>query len=613
MKNLKTYKDITSQDLSIVQETLLKYFKSALETDVKDSYEVFTRFSMCYGYIAHPLICNDNVKKFIIDNEDIDYNSTFYKSWNDIISKDNLDLYIDQILHYVSTYGTNFEGTPYIPNDKADVDIPPFKDFKFLLPITPLEACERCLNMLYSGIALKSDTVLDILTVLFILGAEIDIEKVKNREAQLTLRKMYGILPKDPQEMVKYLYYLATGLTLFVKNKEAFEKVSKSDIDITNLVEKFGYDKLSSVFLRNKDIFLAFRKGNKNNKVVVNKLRRLAEKNHKPFEFGYFETLLKQGNFKDIRISKLQDNLKNISNFKKVLLLQTILQRLKETEVSPYIVRNQKLFVKEKSECYSKQYKGVISSIYKIIYDDLINSLKDKKCKVRLPKGINITLPSSGKSFIGNYPIGTSFNFSETDNIIGIYWKDVDGANDLDLSLVSLNGDKYGWNGFYTNEKNSIIYSGDMTSANPEAVELFYTSGKFEKDFIVKVNLYSGKENSKFKFFIAQENIKDMKRNYMVNPDNILFKIDSEMDSKEKSLGILTDGKFILAQLRTGKGKVSGNDITNLYTKFIKDTSDCFINLEKTLKDAGFEFVEDNADIDFTNLSKDTLINLLGV
>jgi hypothetical protein len=149
-----------------------------------------------------------------------------------------------------------------------------------------------------------------------------------------------------------------------------------------------------------------------------------------------------------------------------------------------------------------------------------------------------------------------------------------------------------------------------MTSANPEATELFYTTKGFSPA-IVKVNLYNGAHNSKFKFFLAKEKITKIERNYMVNPESIVVNVDCQMDSKEKSVGVITDNKFILAHFRTGKCRVAGESVTNLYTDYALKTLDCYLSLEKLLKDAGFVITNDKAAIDLSELSKDTLITLL--
>lgn len=119
-----------------------------------------------------------------------------------------------------------------------------------------------------------------------------------------------------------------------------------------------------------------------------------------------------------------------------------------------------------------------------------------------------------------------------------------------------------------------------MTSADPEATELIYASKGFTEG-IIKVNLFRGENKAKLKLFVAKEKIANVKQNYMVNPNNILFTIESKMDSREKSFAVISDNKMILAQFKTGKGRVSGNSVTNKYTEYALQTTDCYLSLSK--------------------------------
>jgi len=274
------------------------------------------------------------------------------------------------------------------------------------------------------------------------------------------LYKKSGTFPNNAVEMVRYLVYLATDKTLLIKDKATIEKIKTSSLDISALVNQYGIENLSTVFLRYKPLFLAFKKGK--NKVVINRLRKAAVKNHLPSTPGYFETILSSPK----AVSMLESKLKELNNFKKIALLQTISIRLKGLNTRAFGIRNQKLYIKQGGLVTDNAY---LKLVYAVIYADLISSLKAKACAIKIPDGINITLPTSEKSFIGNYPLGTSFDFSDADNIVGINWKSSDGAHDLDLSLRDIEGNKYGWNAAYKNANNSIVYSGDMTSANPQA------------------------------------------------------------------------------------------------------------------------------------------------
>jgi hypothetical protein len=585
-----------------MNKTVLDLFGKALVTDTNISLFEMNKMSLLRGYIVHPSVCNQEVFDWINDKP-LDYNSTFYKSWNDVISKNRFELYIDQIRHYASTYGTDYTGEVYIPNDGSDkVE---FKSFKVITPISVDELKDKCDNMVYANIAYKEDTIKNLLLICNGLNHKLDLSKVKNKELQIRLHIEYGTKPDNATELLRFFIFQSTQKSLIIKNKELITNIKESNLLIdVNEVEK---QILASIFYRYKPLFLAF-KSNPKNTHTINQIRRLAKKYHTPMVVGFFESLLSSPGKVDKYV--LMEKLKTISNFKKIALLQTISIRLEELSNRVFIVRNQKLFIKEGKIEVSSADKAWYETIFACIYTNLIETLSTKACKIRLPEGVNITLPTSEKNFIGNYPIGTSFNLSDSNCIVGINWKSSDGAHDLDLKLIDLYGNDYGWNTNYYNNDKSIIFSGDMTSANPEATELFYTKKGFLPS-IVKVNLYNGAVDSKFRFFIAKENIKKMKHNYMVNPNNILFSIECKMDSNEKSLGIITDNKFILAELRTGNKIVSRESITNLYTDYALSISNTYLRLDKVLTDAGFIISDDKPDIDLTELSKDSLIALL--
>lgn len=538
------------------------------------------------GYLVHPYCCTPEVVNFL-RKQKVNYNATFYSTWNDITSANRFELYIDQILHYINS--------AYIPNTQT-ASIPEFKDLKVILPITREEANKKACEMLYSGIALSTTTLTDIIEIV----TDIEIDKVKNREAKMYLHKKFNTVPTDAVEFVRYLVFLATDKALLIKDSDTLLALEHSEINLAELVSKIGIDKLSEVFFRFKRIFLSLKK---NNKEVVNQLRRLATKNHKPMKKGFFENILLDTSL----LPQLPEQLEKCSNFKKVLLLQTILVRQKELDMRFFGIRNGKLWVKKEQSVNRNHYKVV----YDIIYKSLVKSLSKRATSVKLPEDIKITLPTSEKSFVGNYPIGTSFELSDTNAIIGINWKGVDGADDLDLSLIDINGHKIGWNSEYTNNNKTILYSGDMTVANPEATELLYAKKGFENGAIINVNLYKGLPNSKFKMFLATENIKDLECNYMVDPNNIRFTVDCVMDSKQKSLAVITGENVILAQFRTGNARSSKYDIVTKYAEHTIKTLDCYLNLEQVLIDSGFTINSGNEEIDLTSLSKDSLISLL--
>ena len=551
------------------------------------------------GYIVHPDCCTQEVYDWL-KTKSVNYNATFYKAWNDVISKSRFELFIDQIIHYATTYGTGHTGIPYIPNDGSIS--PEFHNLKVISVITLEEAKERAAKMLYSGVALKQETIDAIFTIVSV--NEIEVNKVANKEALMIICKAQNVIPSSSDDCVRYAIYLATGNTLLIKDRSTLTALK-------TLGSKFYLDAifnnpevLAESFFRYKPIWLAFKQNNARNKTFVNKLRKLANRFHKPKAPGFWANILSDTSL----LPQLEAKLPELNNYKKVALLQAILVRQKETSAQAFVIRNQKLWVQNNA---TRNKKSHLSLVYEMLYKSLTESMSAKACKVFIPDGIALKLPASEKSFIGNYPLGTVFDVSGSDLIIGIHWKEEEGARDLDLSLQNINGTKVGWNSAYNSGE--FVYSGDMTSARPEAVELLYAKQGFKSTGMINVNLYSGDTNSKFRTFIAREHITSMRKNYMVDPNNILFTIDNEMNSRQKAVGVVTEGKFFLCNLRTGSQIVSRHGVDTLYSQYVLDTLDCYVDLTTTLSDAGYEIVAtpEEADIDLSNLSKDSLLNLL--
>ena len=405
----------------------IKLFNKAFTGSTTD-YKELSKTAYKIGYLIHPDCSTIEVLSFL-QSQTIDYGSTFYKSFDTVISMSRWELFLDQIIHYASTYGTNFKSEAYIPEGTAD--IPAFTTFKVIMPITRDEAVTRCKAMLSSGIALSQKTIEEILAVLRECDYILDINIVKNKEAKMWLYKATDTVPKDNLEMVRYLVFLATKKSLLIKDKTTINSIKEAKLDISHIIDKFGIDNLSSVFYRYKLIFLAFKKANP---VIINKLRRLAVKNHTPIKVGFWENIL----VKPDSLGQLSDKLLEINNFKKITLIEAINVKLSECKINTYNIRSGKVWLDE--EPRKETDKNYLNLLKIVIYSSLIDSLKLKATTIQLPVSINLTLPKSEKSFIGNFPLGSTIDLSSSDTIVGINWKLVDGANDLDLKLIDLKG-----------------------------------------------------------------------------------------------------------------------------------------------------------------------------
>ena len=604
-----------------------------------------------YGWIIHPDCCSKTTLEWVKKEAKTNYNKTFYAKWEDITSKTRFELLVDQLIHYATTYGTDFAvGNGYVPNKEGDIEIP-YQSFKVIMPASDQEIYGRCVKMIQSGIALESET-LNIL-VDFIVGEKrfskygLEIDSVKNKEAVIMLMDLTGIYGKDPFNMLRYFVYKATGRAMLIKDRWTIQAIKENadKVDFTKLSEE-ECNILASIFYRFKPLFLAFkrtvmsesaRKIFKNdafkkaaaklqvafnrptNASVINHIRRLAVSAHKPFKPGFWETIIAE----EKPLTEIGERLAkdNITNYKKITLMQAILAKLQGAKGKIYVIRNSKVWVREDAPKVSQTMNSYLMRLYGMLEESVVQSIKDKACTVRYPKNVNLTVPTSEKNFIGNYPFGTSVNMGDSHNIVGIYWRNEWGTHDFDLHMADMNGGTYGWNAEYRSKKNKIIYSGDMTNADPEATELFYIA-KDCPDARVSVSQYSGNTKSQFKLFVAQEDRSAMQeRSYnngspcpMCDPNNVkaefIIPVDDERD---KQCALVVDNKIYLMDLTQGNGCVPNQKYASVLIENMKNKCRSFVDLKPILEKAGFTFVEDDdaeVALDLTQLSKDTLIGL---
>lgn len=620
---------------------LIDYFKKGLVASDKEDnrdFATLNKKSVKLGYIISPECCNKFVDEWL-DSLTANYNATFYKEWDDVISKSRFEIFLDQIQHYASTYGQIIEGKEvvgigWIPKDGGM--IPRFEDLKVIEPITAKGLADKCMDVLKSGIALKDSTM----KVMCDFYKETEwpgsvysrkhvselLSEVKNKEAMCYLSQEFGILPADEFGMLRCIAMTYVEKPALIKSRATIATIKKKAVengfrspllDLTEEQEK----RLSRIFLRFKPIFLAMKGGERKNKKVanvVNRIRRLAEKNHKPFKIGFWENIIKEAQ----PVEEVKKRLCDLDNFRKVRLMMLCKERMEfPTTTGVFTIRNGKQFVREQ---YAPKYdKNWIARLYFLLEESLCESLKGKACKVRLPDHYDIVLPTSEKVFVGNFPYGTSFEMTKN-NVVGIYWRNEWGTRDYDLSMSDLRGSRIAWNssfynGYANRGNSSVIYSGDITNANPEAVELLYMRND-APDGIVMVNQFSGAPNSKFRFFFANECLDSSNmKNYMVDPNNIRFDTMVEHDvtglGRQMSIGMMLDNRFYLMQMGTGNSRVSTGKYAPIIIDGLKKKAKCFIGLKEILYRAGFEILEKDSeekpDIDFTNLEKDTLINLL--
>ena len=581
------------------------------------------------GYILDPNI-KPNKKALKVIDEVVGLsgemaNATFHKSWNTIKESSLEDLYIQQVLHYLTTYGFEALGIfdssfVYIPDEA--LELPKIKakqiPLKVVRALTREEILEEIIRLAGSGMALHSDTVAALVRIIQDNEYKPDfLDRIKNRELLAQLRDYYDIAPSDPEEYLRYVVATITDETLLIKNDYLINKIKESGN--TELLDKLLKDAptdLASVFFRYKPIFLALKSLSKN-KRFFNRLRRKANKLHKPLGKDYLNDVTSKIAEGELDTG-LVERLESASIFRKTRLLHALHYRLQNPDSIVYQVRNGRSW----ADAFSwKGSKRLTKKAYDIVYDSIVKDLRTKVegKTVRIPKGVNYALPATQKQFLGNIPSGTYVEVPEN-IVVGIHWYNLkDYRVDLDLSMANFEG-KFGWDGAYRSNDKKCLFSGDITDApKPNgASEIFYMDKSLEGEYLVSVNYYNFYEDSPvdFKFFVAHEKVTNLGKNYMVDVNNILCSATVTMGREEKTVGMISGNRIIFSDISVSKSITSSFDensnfvLSALRTKLLNP-----ISFNKLIKDAGARVVtkSDNFDIDLRpeSLTKTSFLELL--
>lgn len=571
-------------------------------------------------------------------------NESFHKSWKKVKDAPIEQLIFEQIVHYITTYGFETlgiydENSVYIPHEK--LEIPELKENVKLTLIkgyTKDELKEKVLKLLQSGIALKEETIKDVVEILKYTGiTDKEVNEVKNKEVRIALYDLLGMFPENPIEFLRYTIYKLTGKTLLIKNKVTIESIKTSFVEdksaivisklLTEYEKKYGLERLAEIFYRFKPLFLAL-KSNKVASSKINKIRKLAKKCHVPMHEDYLNSITAMIGRGDL-ISKKQLKLKltEANTFRKIRLAYALKFRMKDDVDSiVYKIRNGKGWAAD----FNFEEKEKVRDIFDIVLESISNSIRKniEGKKIYIPKDIVYTLPATEKQFTENIPIGSYVTIPK-DMIVGVHWENVEGERiDLDLSMIN-ESRKMGWDSSYRNYESTLLFSGDITAAPlPNgASELYYVQRQVKDINLLFVNNYTfhdywnGSANEvPFKIFVGKGERKDINRNYMFDPNNLIMVINSKIGEKQKMLGMLVtttkECRFYFVENYIGGSITSRkNTIIENSRKFLFNFYTNTLSLNDILLKAGAELLEskEECDIDLSpeNLERDTIINLI--
>ena len=569
-----------------MKKEILRLFKGYLGEKTNNINEK----ALKYGLLI-PDSANDEIVDIAIDMYGKDgkkWNQTFHKDFEIVKNAPIEDLIAQQMIHYITTYGFESLGMydndlVYIPRESLDIPELDLENIEFITikPFTSDELTEKLMTLITSGIALSEQTVEDVK----VLSDFIDknrFDEVSNREIKTYLYDKYNIMPKNPDDFLRYMLFKLTGNTLKIQSVDMIYQVRRSDKNkALKMLESYltddnSYKKLSSIFLRNKQLFLALKVKKEDTaysdiKVrmnrIINKLRKMSVYNHKPLPINVLDHLTDNNLYvKDDVVLKLLDD---VTIFREIRILNGILYRLYGNDNILYRIRNGKSYVTKQSGKTS-DYINKLGKLSKLVRNHLVQriSTKVKDKTIYIPKNVVYTAPTSEKQFVGNIPEGSYLEVPRTDNMVyGVYWKNLEGnvgsnlnkgfygetpidnvEEQVDLDLKQMNKNEvFGWDAAYRSSTSDILFSGDMTDARlPKgASELFYVGQNYGHGaFLITLNMFTNNsQDVPFEFVIANATHRpEQKVYYTLDPNNILQKLDMVIKNAErqKTLGLIT-------------------------------------------------------------------------
>ena len=563
-------------------------------------------------------------------------NQGFYKSFKTVTELSPEKILANKLLHYLSTYGFEQLGifnhdTVFIPN--AEIELPadakPVK-LTIINSISNEEIKSRAEKIIMSGIALSDETLENLTTIIKYLEMKLDVDSVPNKELRIRLCDMLNILPKNPAEFLRYMIYKVTNSTLLIKSREMIFSIKNNPIDVDKFFSDYiadnGIEKLAEVFHRYKPLWLAFKPYSKFMKSTVNKMRKLADKYHKPLTPKILDNVTSNS---QINVDELKRELEKVPVFKRISLANAILFRTAAPESIAYMIRNGKVFVEEYDKKFKLNYQTLLTVMESIV--EVVRPNVEGK-KIYLPENLDYAAPISEKKFIGEIPFGTSYNFGSQSVIVGVHWFNLpDERVDLDLHLNSPQRSIGWYNDF--NEKNfvdtkteTVIFSGDMTDAPLDkggATEAYFI-GESVKDEMMMINLNCFTSNSAaipFKLILGDVKDDNINRQYLINSHEVAFCLPNKIDGGEMFIGFLygdVEGnkKFYFTTAATNKRIIARRDENSLRMISALQTSlESCLKLKDILKDAGAIFEKaDNEDWDINLdpqvVTKDSILNL---
>lgn len=469
--------------------------------------------------------------------------ATFYSNWQDLTSRTQAQLFIDKIIHWILQY--NPEHPLHRPDkpEKMDASEVPKDLVKNLLVVTSISeqaAQEKALKLIQDARPLSDqvlENAIDLLDYVDLDWTSV-FDTIKNREARVRTFSKIDLESLAPHEFVRFLVFKYTGESLLIKNKELIKLIIDSKADISADCLEYSVNELSSVYNRFKPILLAFKHANKEtNAATINRLAKLSKLHHRP---------LTRNPLLMVTTRRLEQ--KDMHWFRKsstsALMRALNVCKLASTPQNAfrYVIRNGKVWTteRERSEGSIEAARYNFTILHDIVRDRFVNADFDFTTRYFIPPDIQYGLPISDKDLVGAIPQMTRVIKNNEDLVLGVTWGKESNVRVLDLSAISEDGNKVGWN--KTPKFGSVLHSGDLMAFNSGglATELLQfsdvTDPEEERDWMVYMNSWDGSNNFTFDVLVGkasppqgdgeETDIKEKSKQtheYMLDPANILL------------------------------------------------------------------------------------------
>ena len=541
-------------------------------------------------------------------------NQTFHKSFQTVAELPPEEYYAQQIAHYLTTYGAEALGVrmpAYIPAEALKVPDGPIP-FEKLNVIRAAD--EEDIRAAIDGYALRTVSPGEKQLALFqplLPFVRVETERIACFELQCRKHALDGTVPEHPVSLLRYLVYETTGETLLIKSDDLIRKIAGAAHDADKVraasVILCHADpvRLSSIFLRYKPIFLAFRTFD-DCRPVVNRLRRLAVRHHRPLSSETLQNAVNLALSGDrrafLRLAEAASNRELV----KLCNAVSVRQRAAEPTPGVYAVRNGKTWVREDAVRARSSLSVEECLTLAWMREELLRMLAGRLSRLKgrvfhIPAYADYAAPHTERQLVGAFPYGTRIKTPEnTAFTAGIHWFNQKGTRvDLDLHLNSTGG-HFGWNGAYKSIDTPIIFTGDMTDApEPDGAAEAYYFDPANDVFTLSVNRFSGPEDTAFRFFLTHDVPKtgtdsEEKQHYTFDPSRAVFApIPLTLaGEREANLGVFLDGAFVFYGGRLGDARIP----TAEYGPFLRGVAHLLrsrLMLRELLAAAGATVVDD--------------------